>query len=56
VPVFLKNNLAGLLPYEKPFWQHYQEVCDQCEAGDPCHACIAALHLRQEFPKRLKGV
>ena len=50
IPVFLKNNLQWL-PEEKPFYTRDPKVCEECEAGDPCHACGAGIHLRQEFPK-----
>ena len=50
IPVFLKNNLSWL-PQEKPFYTRDQKVYEECEAGDPCHACGAGIQLRQEFPK-----
>lgn len=45
IPVFLKDNLKPLI---KSF---NEKVCNDCEAGDPCHACGAIMRLRQEMPK-----
>ena len=44
IPVFLKDNLKPLI---KSF---NEKVCNECEAGDPCHACGAVMKFRQEFP------
>lgn len=43
-PLFLKENLRGLVSH------HNELVCNECEAGDPCHACGAVMRFKQEIP------
>ncbi len=42
VKVWLKNNLRPLVSL------HNEEVCNKCEAGDPCGSCGSVIKWRQE--------
>lgn len=42
--VFMKNNLKKLIAEQN------RKICDECEAGDPCHACDLVFRFRQELP------
>jgi len=51
IKVFLKDNLRPVLPVQAPFYTRDPGICEECEAGDPCHVCGEGVTLRQEFPR-----